>query len=390
MRHSIPDCSKRQLTRLYNKAISASASLCGSEIKEYESYILPSIEIENGVIEKNDECVTAWVGLEMLFTESVNLWKGDITKVHSTMAFMDKNIASNNAIVALFDYFAGADKDNRYFEITNIVRTEEEKEKELYQREALFRVYLKEYDKGLNFFVDSAPLVVWNPKGYFNLYGGHHRTMFLLHKKHNYFPVKIEAEAFDRWCNITIFKKLKKYIYENKVDVLYAPIPHPGFMSFPSEYEFGPETRIKSVFNFFSEIDVKNMSVLDCSNDEGYFARNMDRIGARSSCFVNCDQIQLQLAGLINELLYRENVIIENKSLDELDLLTQYEIVIAVNINCVEEQIEKLIRLSKCYLILEAEDINLIKKVKTAFSDCRQIYREYYKGKCLETWIFIR
>lgn len=402
MNHCIPDEQKRKLTRLYNHVLFAEHELMECTITDYTQYSIPNTDMENSIIEKSSQNITVWMRLEMLFSESLELWKGDKSKIHTKAQYKDRNIACANPCEDLFDFFAlRSDSCETYFSSKKEEKSKEEKERELSQRESLYRLFQKEHERGMEFFIEGAPQVMWNPDAYCNLVGGHHRTLYLLHEGHSLFPVKMQYDDFDKWYNKDIYIELEQYIFEHNVDRFYAPIPHPCFLNFPVKWEDVGRTKLADVMRFLANIDVSDMTVLDCSDDEGYFARNMDRIGAKVSVFLSECVCQIELANLLNRLLYRNNVIIKEGKLESIwgeekdD--SQYDIIFAlsgIDIRKVyfKSQVELLGLLCNQYLFMEttqSEEIEYIQKC-TGFKTYIGIHREYRDGQIWELGVYSR
>lgn len=395
MNHCIPDEEKRGLTRLYNHVLLADSAMMECFVSDYKKYVVPDMSIETGIICKSSQNITVWMRLEMLFSESLELWKGDKTKIHTKSRYKDRNIACANPCEDLFDYYAlKSDSYDTYFDSKKEQKTQEEKIRELSQRETLYRLFKKEHGRGMGFFIEGAPEVVWNPGNYCNLVGGHHRTLYLLHEGHDLFPVKMKYEDFDKWCNKEIYVELKKYIHEYKINQFYAPIPHPCFLNFPVQWEDTGRAKLADVLRYLADKDVSDMTVLDCSNDEGYFARNLDRIGAKESVFINSSTQQTVLADLINRLLYRDHVVIKSGELEELCENRKYDVIFAlgedVGNTASKSRIELFGTLCAQYLIMEttrAEDIEYIQAC-TGMKSYVCIHREYKTGQVWELGVY--
>lgn len=387
MQYCIPDREKRRLTRLYNKVLMAEKHLVTDYVFSYKKYYGSDFDVASGVIQECEKYIVGWCGLEILFSESIDLWKGDKTKVHTKKQYKDRHIAMDNPCKALFDFYSlSVNSCDLYFNSKKIHIDSNERRRELIQREKLYRLYKWEHNRGLDFFIEGAPPVIWNPKNYFNLVGGHHRTLFLLHEGHSLFPVKMQKEDFEKWKNEKWWRRLKDYIIANGIKQLYAPLPHPGFLNFSSKSEDCGRTRLEKVMKFFAEIDIADMTVLDCNEDEAYFARNMERVGVREAVFQSISSEQLQLARICNQLLYRDKVIIQNASLESGN--KEYDIVFGK-----ERDIERLEKICAKYLFVECEDnIDRKKYIESQhyFKEYQSLFQEYRNGKITEFGIYIK
>lgn len=395
MNYCMQDKNKRKLTRLYNCVLQADENLSETVVKCYENYILPDLDIMSSVIRKDNKYITAWVRMEILFSESYELWRGDKSKVFGKLEIKDKNIGCNHPYENLFSYFSmNSMSCDSYFTSRCEEKSEEEKKCELINREKLYLLFMREHDRGMDFFIEGAPEVIWNPRNYFNLVGGHHRTMFLLNEGHTLFPVKMECTDFDKWCNAEHFSELRIYLVKHKIKKLYAPCPHPGMINFPVECDDVGKTKLKSVLYFLADKNIATMSVLDCGYDEGYFARNLERIGAKKVLFISDNTQQTELANLLNRVLYREKVIVLNQKLNKMNSQTKYDIVFFTNLTIEDKSVEDILtiltKICTKYLFLEISNNENIKKILegTRFNRYVCLHKEYRNGKVSEFGVY--
>lgn len=390
MRHCMEDVKKRVLTRLYNSFLAADPELLEYMVSDYGQYATTQIDTQSSIIREAANHLTVWMRLEMLFSESVVLWQGDRTKIHTKDLYKDRNIACGNPCKTLFDYFAlQADSCDIYFDSKKEPGLScVEKNQELCQRETLYRLFRREYEKGMDFFIEGAPPVIWNPRNYCNLVGGHHRTLFLLHKGHNLFPVKMKKEDFERWLNIEVFRELEQYICVNKIEEFYAPLPHPCFLNFPAKWEDQGRSKLAELLRYFADCDISGMTVLDLSDDQGYFARNMDRIGAKETTFYNEDTRETELADLLNRLLYRDNVQLKSgESVNSGD--SKYDIIFALDREFSIAQLKRLGSMCRCCLIMETTEEGIRDICTyTGLKNYTCIHKEYRERKIWELVVY--
>lgn len=397
--YCINDLEKAQLTRTYNKVLDGISDRIQIIIKNYKNYYLKDMDVSNCILNTEKEQYTVWLGMELLFTESLKLWEGDKTKIHGRDEIKDKNIANDDPHEMLFRYFdLGTEDYERYFSSYKGEKTDEQKRKELEKREKLYRLFKQEHNKGMRFFIESAPRVVWNPRNYFNLVGGHHRTMYLLSERHTVFPVIVSKKDFIKWCNTVVYNEFIVYIRTHHIERLYAPLPHPGMLNFPVECENFGETKLKCIMRFLAHENISSMEILDCSRGQGYYARNMERIGVRKAVYVDADLINVELACLMNELLYRDQVLVRHLEIKDLSVDETYDMVFALdqfhgNPKCCESEEWKVLeKITRKYLILEfcsdEEQKDII--AHSSFERFMLLHREYRAGKIWETGIFYR
>lgn len=396
MDYCVNDSEKAQLTRMYNKVLDGIGS-SRIAVRNYRNYYLKDMDVSNSILNTTEGYYTVWLGMELLFTESLKLWEGDKTKIHGIDEIKDKSIANDDPHEMLFHYFdLGTDDYERYFSSYKGEKTDEQKRKELEKREKLYRLFKREHNKGMRFFIESAPHVVWNPRNYFNLVGGHHRTMYLLSEGHTVFPVIVSQKDFQKWCNDVVYEKLTAYIRTHQIECLYAPLPHPGMLNFPVECESFGETKLKCIIRFLAHENVSMMDVLDCSRGQGYYARNMERIGVRKAVYMDADLVNVELAGLMNQLLYRDQVAVRHMEIGDLPVDETYDMVFALdrfheNVNCCESEEWKVLeKITKKYLVLEfCSDEEKITG-QSSFKGFILLHREYRAGRIWKTGIFYR
>lgn len=399
LNYCIPNEQKHKLTKMYNHVLWAEPEMKECSVLDYCQYVFPDMSIENSVIRKTTKYVTVWMREELLFTENLKL--SDKSKIHIKDEYGDKNIFVHPC-EDLFNFYAlKSEACNLYFDSKKVRPSQVEEKKVTDQREKLYRVFKKEHNIGMDFFIEGAPQVIWNSNAYCNLVGGAHRTLYLLHEGHSLFPVKMQYDVFDKWLNEEVYKELKKYIKDHQIKQFYAPLPHPCFLNFPVKWEDVGRTKLTDVMRFLANIDISDMTVLDYSDDEGYFARNLDRIGAKEAVFLNHSNCEMELTSLFNRLLYRNNVIVKEGKLESLwdgeKDNKQYDIIFALD--CIDIrnvhsklQIELLGQLCNQYLFMETtepEEIEYIQKC-TGFKTYICIHREYRYGRIWELGIYSR
>ena len=369
LEYTVSDREKQVLIRTYNDILAAKLSMMNKRVYAYDKYIYPELDAAKNILIKKHGTFIVWCGIEMLFTESLELWEGDKKKVTGRKKFQDINIGFAPPYINMWEYLdLTSDTCETYFSAWN---DKKDWEKEIGKRERLYEIYKREYNKGLTFFIESAPPAVWNPKNYWNLVGGHHRTLFLLHQGHSLFPIEVKRKDFLKWCNTKECDKLINYMKENKVENLYAPFPHPGFLNFPARHEGKGKTALQQVLKICAGMEISHLTALDCLDDEGYFARIMYNAGLKQVVFCNEEEIQLTLAKLCNLVLYRENIQILQKN--TLSLNKRYDIIF-----CKEGEEEQYRQY--CSRIMFIERIRDVSEMH----DGTEIFQEFFHGRRYE------
>lgn len=350
--HSLPKTLKAQLFTEYNRIMLGKCK--DITVNKYEEYFSKKESCEDGIIRESDGYIWAFVSQEILFSESYDNWKGDKNKLTGIMDSYNKNIVLRKWYRSLFKYFENeADDCEEYFNIFKKEKTDLEKKKYLCERQKLFQLYKMEYNRGLDFFIETAPLVEWNEEGYFNLVGGHHRTVFLLEQGMRMYPVKMTKLDFDKWCNYDKFEAFIKYFHINDVNQANIPIPHPAYVNYTYKRENSKITLLDRILNYFDSIDIRNMTVLDVSEADGYFARIFARLGAKDvTCYENKSY---EVVKKLFDLLYIKKVNLVN----EFSVCEQvsYDVVFGINSNAFIYQdkniLNKILNIVKKYIFLE-------------------------------------
>lgn len=278
------------------------------EVCNYGLYHRTKLNCEQIIYKTDDKMVWTYIPLELLYTENFDNWKGDKQKVTGMPETFDKNILCQKWYRHLFRYFKGYEQSpDYYFKGFKIAYSKEEKEQRLLDRELLNNIFENEYKRGMDFFENTAPLVEWNANGYFNLVGGHHRTIFLLEKGHDSFPVRMTREDFDKWSHVDVLKNGWMDLLAMKNGVMEVPIPHPQFLNIVSLRVTGLNRILEKVFLFMDDRELKINHVMDASCADGFFARNMKRMKAQNvDCF---DEDTKRLTGLF-DLLSMEPILV--------------------------------------------------------------------------------
>lgn len=388
---------KHKLVKQYNALISGNMSDI-NEVETYSNLLETEFSISDSIIREDDR-LTVWMKDEVLFTESLEHWQGDKQKVHGDSKYQDINISAYVGYRNIFQYLKGkADSCNLYFDGSKVKKTKEQQKNEIIKREELNRVYETEYNFGMDFFIDAAPVVTWNKQGYWNLHGGHHRIVFLQQQGHTYFPVKMERSSFEYWCNQPILEETIDYIRKNNMTSTMVSIPHPAFYNFPAKREICGNTVMGSILRFLGKNEISEMKVLDCSPMDGYFARMFRRMQAQAVTFMSYDENEIHFAQLLNKLLYIEGVSFKMQKNCESRNEERYTSVISIarekSIIADESIYEKLDALTQKYLFVEtlAEDEILREKFlnNTTFTSYQKLHEEVYQGKRMETGVFIK
>lgn len=130
----------------------------------------------------------------------------------------------------------------------------------------MFQLYEKEFGVNRDFFLDSAPKVIWNEKGYFNILDGHHRVMYLFYKGVWDIPVKICEK--DK-VYVEMLEKIPNTFFSESIHLVYTE----------NAYFWRKKNFIIS--SLLMKKDLLNKSVYINLDDAGYLARYCCRLGCK-------------------------------------------------------------------------------------------------------------
>lgn len=383
--------TKIRLTQLYNKALTGEA--IWSDVQSYDEYICIEWR-DDAVIREDREWIWVWINQEILFSEDYFNWKGDKKKIHLINDGVDVNLNAYYWYHELFDYIDGIKSDcQEYLSIFNIRQETKMGVDKVCNREKLVADLNQKLSYGLEFFIEAAPEVTWNNKGYFNLVGGHHRTIFLQHKGYVYYPVKMQKEDYIVWKNRDDLEQLTDYIDKNKIENTYVPVPHPYFINFPHLRENWGPTVLGDVLRYLGPIRLNNKKVIDISQYEGYFARVTKRMCAEDVLFYCVDHTILSLASEIFKLLKIENIRMTDLLDSILEECNNADIIFGM-LNTRELLKNKCLQTFEGMLFAEhyLDEDYFVEAIlqETGMNHYKSIHREIFQGRMVEVGVFER
>lgn len=187
---------------------------------------------------------------------------------------------------------------------------------------------------GDGFFRARPVQVEWNPKGYFNIVDGHHRTCFYVAKGISLIPAVMSKEDHEKWIHRDALKRCLDFISGRKnMAAAYAPIPHPNFYQFPTYRDVGGHTRIQMIAEFLAlnQISFRGRTVLDAGAYYCYLSQFFSRLGAKVTA-VEYERESHEFAKLLNELLYCGDIDCICGELEELDTSRRFSVTIMLTV----------------------------------------------------------
>jgi len=298
----------RKMIESYGQVLGMDTADFG-ELPTFKSLNSVYVSSEDSVISCSDKVILAWVPYNLIYVLDKHNWKGNLKKIFISESICDKCIASFKEYVDFFNFLESGEGSIELYK--NLILANDELlmdgiELKISEREQLFRVYKSHLNRGMDFFIFSAPFVSWNDNGYFNLLDGHHRTIFLYTQNFVYLPVKMNIEDFHRWGNREKLLPVLECLSRNKIVELVSPVEHPAFINYPSLKEGSGKTILASIIEFLSDEPVAGQTILDLSGYSGYFARHLLRFF--KSLGSVCIEPDIELPQVLNDLLNTNDV----------------------------------------------------------------------------------
>lgn len=168
-----------------------------------------------------------------------------------------------------------------------------------------FKQMQHELNKGMEFFTAAPAVAKWNPKGYFNLLDGHHRTAFLYYSGLTRIPVQITRKDYELWCNKEKAEVVMNIAVKQGRNEFYQPILNPYFFRITPYREDFAKSRLHHLLETFHPKQFVGKSVIDIGANLGYMGQAFYRMGAEVT-LLEPDPVHCELLQKINELLYSE------------------------------------------------------------------------------------
>lgn len=139
------------------------------------------------------------------------------------------------------------------------------------------------YDNAPEFFIEQAPEVVWNEKGYFNLQTGKHRICFLAAMGKTSVPVKLKRDTWERLNEDVNLNKIRQILERNPEAKL--PLPHFYFQGNRQYHCIFYQKKLRKILEQMYDNglmrgnDKKFSAIYDFTKNRGYFAFLFSQMG---------------------------------------------------------------------------------------------------------------
>ena len=281
----------------------------------------------------------------------------DKTAFVETQNIFERCVLSIKPYIDLFKCFkdGGQIPEIYYSLLTHTSRTD--KKTRLVELKKLYQLFCEEFEKGMEFFISSAPACSLGSRGRFFLSDGLHRTSFLVSFGLNKVPVRIKKQEYIRYFNETTAAGIFDYINEHRLQLRYT-IPHPAFSCFRAERFSEPNP----VFEFLLHIypfNVQGWTILDALESNGYISRVMYQMGA-DKIIATCN------SDTENFFLEQLNSFLK---CNEITLINKFDLLEDIKFDCIfiedtSSIFEKFVNISAKYLIIESLSENTSKTIE--------------------------
>lgn len=179
------------------------------------------------VLSCESEYITFLCEIEFLYSPNEEMIKdnsANISILENALRenkYVDKPIVMCENYLNLFDYIMGkVDYPDLYMEFFG--KDDNYNRKLLHDRLRLFQCYEHRYAEDIRLFYIQPTTVIWNDKGYFNIYDGVHRLMYLYYvKNHLKIPVRTTKKSYNSFLkcmkkNEMIYKSAE-LIFQEKI-----------------------------------------------------------------------------------------------------------------------------------------------------------------------------
>lgn len=371
------------------------------EIPNYCDVVGSKLCIDNGVIKRNADRITFFARLESLFVNDVCTKKNPIDK-----AYYGESIVLTEHYRSLFEMLEGKETNqeylNEYLEAQNYL---DERgficNHKLMDRYNLFKMFKREINKGIDFFAASASCVEGNAYGGFHIKEGLHRAIFLMTQNLSYIPVTVAVSEFNALYSQEVLERISDFFLANQIEKTATPISHPAFMSYPAEKENCEPSVLTAVKRYFGLGGFAGKRILEISDYNSYFARNVGRMACVQPIVAiesqETNKIFFQLACLYNELLNIHNVVITyaekgfvDKDVDIMFLMGKYQFEPSKSL-----LLEQISRHVKEAIVFETDEGDLkeqaqIIMVQGKFQSYNRIYRFFNGSSMREVLVFVK
>lgn len=354
--HSLNTACQKEMFQKYNFFLKNEFDVLKA-IPERKDMGAEKIQTEDGILRRGEKNLTVTVPLEILFTYASEDGK-------------EENICFSKPYCQLFDVLEGKTfACNQYYEFMG-ADTKEKQEKLLLDRMELYCFWERYRHLDMNYFIDAAPIVSWNEKGYFNIIDGHHRAMYQCSKGYRKIPVSMTYDDYRCWKSI-----VSKEDYEN-LKRRSIPIPHPNFLEENTVYEGHWQKVIRYLYKIGYGSQYR---LVEIDNYLGYYASVFQRIVKGASLVVLDNESDITLCRVAQGCNHQKLNIVE---MNEIELSEKDILFLKISENKKNKMLQIIQNFSGSHLIVELQEKDsevLLKKISSIFAGKIERICKFYK-----------
>ena len=281
---------------------------------------------EEFLLRDRGESVVIWIPVELLYTktaeESVKEFqeRGILNELNLNRIEGTNNepVVCSETLTAFFDFMLcnrGSCMD--YIKMYAGFAGRDIK-RHIQDRMSVLQVWDDELEQGVGYFIDAAASVKWNPKGYFNMLDGAHRSMYLYYRGYTKIPVAMKREDYEQYLHAEVAKYFTTFSGK-------FTLPHPLFY----QELFSKKERSHlcvALLKYLKRVEWKKDGFLDLEGRDGYLAVSMKHFGVKwVGCLAQDYSIQDMEKGA--ELVYANNILFFRAEMWENLELWKYSVV---------------------------------------------------------------
>lgn len=272
-------------------------------------------DYEQCIFDRDQKYIYCWMPRELLYT-CPTAWVEKTRKIQgaSKWEYVDVPLKTQLTYMRLMEFLDHKDSGEyksyiqEYNKQHGNVDGIESDQAILTLRADWYQKYVQKMRMGNTYFKQTAAVVEWNSKGYFNIIDGNHRASFLVERGYDYLPVRMNCSDFEIWHNAGVAKECEDYIDNHHIEKTMTAIPNPHFFDVSAIREYESEKILDKVQILLQKIDVTSMNVLECGIFQSYFARNLCRMGAKEIYALEMDDANRGFVDILNRLQYQNRI----------------------------------------------------------------------------------
>lgn len=234
---------------------------------------------KEGVIEELEEHFVVWLPIELLYSKP-KLLETELNDIEWISGEINIPVVCIERMYNFFECIiryasSCSDYTEPYERILKI-----KPDYRLLERKRTLMIWEQELARGIDYFIDAAIQVVWNPCGYFNILDGVHRCLFLLYHGYNMIPAIVSKKDYYEYYNRSVIDRYQHKQIEGII------LPHPIMYNDMIKNKERSYLWVR-VMQILQKTDLHINSFIDIELKDGYWAYAFKRYGVtRVACAI--------------------------------------------------------------------------------------------------------